>query len=303
MQKALLFVLLMCIPSLGQETFRLTVLGYQWTTSHRTLTFSWPGHANTSCNGMVYANGVVSGNNVTVNGTSSDNCSTTFTPPSNQNIEVMKPVVYILAESETSRMVLTCTRNVRWSQCHALDPGAFMARLNSGHFEVSASTGKKDEWVKFDVVQQTAITHEAPAAPSPGAVVEAVATIESPKEGSAPTTRWKSLTSGAVRTLRFEGDYIYGETILPEAAVKAGEFFLLDIKKDGNKYVGKINGKIVSTAGQSCQVTWPVELTLVTPDRIEGRGTSPPTNAKFNWSKCEFVPAADWVPFTWIPVR
>ena len=63
-------------------------------------------------------------------------------------------------------MVLTCTRNVRWSQCHALNPGMFLARNDNGHFEVQALLGKgKDEWIKFDVVQQTAITKQQPQTP------------------------------------------------------------------------------------------------------------------------------------------
>jgi hypothetical protein len=37
-------------------------------------------------------------------------------------------------------------------------------------------------------------------------------------------------TSGSIRTLRFEGDYIYGETVLPDNVVEAGVFFLMDVK-------------------------------------------------------------------------
>lgn len=144
---------------LGQDaTFRLDVLSYQWTTSHQPLTFSWPGHANTSCNGSAFTNGYVSGGgNFYSNQTSYSTCSTTYTPPTNQTIDIQKPVVYILAESGSSRYVLTCTRNVRWSQCHALTPGIFLARYNNGHLEAQASTGNKEEWVKFDVVQQSAV--------------------------------------------------------------------------------------------------------------------------------------------------
>ena len=91
---------------------------------------------------------------------------------------------------------------------------------------------------------------------------------------------------------------------MPEAAKKAGVFFLMDVKKDGDKYVGKINGRIVSTdGGKSCSGTWPIELTLVTPDRIEGRSFTPPVNAKTDWNACTYSPPADWQPFSWIPVR
>jgi hypothetical protein len=78
----------------------------------------------------------------------------------------------------------------------------------------------------------------------------------------------------------------------------------MDVKKDGEKYVGKINAHIVSQDGsKSCATSSPVELTLVTPERIEGRGFIPPTNAKTDWNACTFTPPADWQAFTWIPVR
>jgi len=204
-------------------------------------------------------------------------------------------------------MVLTCTRHVRWSQCHALNPGQFLARIDKGHFEVQALFGKgKEEWVRFDVVQQTAISRqESPAPPAQ----EAPASIEAPESGAPDTNsgfprRWKSMTSGAVRVLRFEGEYIYAENVVPEAAAKAGVFFLLEVKKEGDKYVGKVNGRIVSTDGRaSCSVTWPIELTLVTKERIEGRRFSPPPNSKTDWTTCSASPPAEWQPFTWIPVR
>ena len=142
-------------------TFTLTVLSYQWTTTHQPVNFTWQGHSNTSCNGTSNVTGYASGNgNFTANGTSYGSCSTTFTPPSTQTIDIQKPVVFVLAETENSRMVLSCMRNVRWSQCEALNPGTFTARFDNGHFEVQGSNGKgKEEWVKFDVVQQSAIQH------------------------------------------------------------------------------------------------------------------------------------------------
>jgi hypothetical protein len=65
-------------------------------------------------------------------------------------------------------MILTCTRNVRWSQCHALNPGFFVARNDKGHFEVQGVSPKgKEEWVRFDVVQQDANVAQGPQ-PSTG---------------------------------------------------------------------------------------------------------------------------------------
>lgn len=301
------------------NTFHLTVLGYQWTTTHKTLNFTWPGSASTSCNGNSTMNGNVSNNgNIYASGTSSSSCSTTFTPPSNQTIEVQKPVVYILADSDTSRMVLTCTRNVRWSQCQALSPGSFMARIDNGHFEVQAVFAKgKEEWVKYDVVQQNAISKQDVSAASAAAsattpAVEAQSSIEAPDSNTSNSSgenasfpkRWKSMLTGTVRTLRFSGDYIYAEAVLPEAATKAGMFALTETKKDGDKYVGKTNVHIVKTDGStSCSETWPIEFTLVTPDRIEGRSFMPPVDAKLDWSTCVYSPAAGWQTFSWIPVK
>lgn len=291
-----------------ENTFRITVLAYEWTTTHKILTFSWPGYANTSCNGSANMTGYVSGGgSISASGTTSNTCSTTYTPPTSQNIDIQKPVVFILADSDTSRMVLTCTRHVRWSQCHALNPGQFMARIDKGHFEVQAVFTKgKEEWVKFDVVQQTGISRqESPAPPAQ----EARASIEAPESEASDANsgfpkRWKSMTTGTVRVLRFEGDYIYAEHILPEAAAKAGMFFLWEVKKEGDKYVGKVNGRIVrADGGASCSVTWPAELTLVTKERIEGRSFSPPANAKMDWNTCSSSPPAEWQPFTWIPVK
>jgi hypothetical protein len=291
-----------------EDTFRLTVLGFQWTTTHKTLTFAWPGHSNTSCNGNATMNGNISGGNISATGTSSETCSTTYTPPTNQNIDIQNAVVFIQAETEGSRMVLTCTRNVRWSQCHSLKPGRFLSRNGKGHFEVRAFFGKdkKEEWVKFDVVQRTAVSRQQPETPP---AQEAAATIEAPESEAAGSnsgfpSHWKSMTSGIVRTLRFEGEYIYGEAVLTEAAAKAGAFGLMDVKKDGDKYIGKINRRIVSqNGGRSCSMSSPIELTLVSPERIEGRVFTPPPNSNTDWTACTFSPPADWQAFTWIPVR
>jgi hypothetical protein len=306
------------------------------------MTFSWPGYANTSCNGNSTVNAYTYGNNISANGTSSSSCYTTYTPPRNQQIDVQKPVVFVLADTESTRMILTCTRNVRWSQCHALNPGFFMARNDKGHFEVQALSGKgKEEWIRFDIAQQNAITRPetqattvAPASPTgstqcpaglhwvatsyggycgegqqaqPSAI--AAPTIERPApsatgENMGFPSKWKSITTGSIRTLRFETNYTYGEVILPEAAAKAGAFSLLELKKDGDKYVGKVNSRVVrSDGGASCSVQIPIELTLVTPERIEGHSQQPPANAKLDWATCSFTPPPARLDFSWIPVK
>ena len=301
-------ILISSIPIFAQDgTYRLNVLSYQWTTSHKPVNFTWQGHSNTSCNGNSNVTGYVSGSgSFSANGTSSGSCSTTFTPPSTQTIDIQKPVVFILAETDSSRMVLSCTRNVLWSQCEALNPGTFLARTDKGHFEVEASNGKgKEEWVKFEIVQQSAIQRTVV---QPVPQTEAKASILPPTsaaDNSNPgfPTRWKSMTSGTVRTLRFSGDYIYGELVVPEAAAKAGMFGLLEVKKSGEKYTGTYNTRGVSQNGAICSFKIEIELTSVTPTRIEGRVMGPPSNAKLDWNSCTYSASLAWQEFTWIPVQ
>ena len=112
------------------------------------------------------------------------------------------------------------------------------------------------------------------------------------------------MTTGTLRTVRVDGDYIYVEMILPEAAVKAGVFGLMEFKKTGDKYVGKSNTRTVRAAGgASCSESWQAELTLVSPDRIEGRLLGPPPNTKVDWNTCNYSQSSDWQSFTWIPVK
>jgi hypothetical protein len=55
------------------------------------------------------------------------------------------------------------------------------------------------------------------------------------------------MTTGSIHALRFSGDYIYGEAILPEAAAKAGEYALAELKRDPatGGYLGKTNIHLV----------------------------------------------------------
>jgi len=111
------------------------------------------------------------------------------------------------------------------------------------------------------------------------------------------------MTSGNVQTIRLSGDYIYGERVMSEANAKAGMFRLMEAKKDGDKYVGTVNSRMRNQDGASCTTKMEWELTLVTPDRIEGRTMSPPSNAKIDWKKCTYSIPSAWQSFTWIPIE
>jgi hypothetical protein len=185
------FVVLLVPVARAQQTFTINVLTEQWTTTHHPFTWTTAGHSNSSCSGTGTINGTVNattyGNTTTgsvnANSYSNSNCSTTFTPPSSQTIDVQKPVVYVLAESATTRMVLSCTKQVRFgSQCEGLNPGTFTARFDEkGNFEVQGLKGKKEEWVEYNVVQQSAIQQgvQAPA-PGPQNSQPAASTIDAP---------------------------------------------------------------------------------------------------------------------------
>ena len=55
-------------------------------------------------------------------------------------------------------------------------------------------------------------------------------------------SRWKSVTSGRRFVLRFDGDFIYAETVYPEERKALGVFTLVEYRKTGSSYVG--NGRV-----------------------------------------------------------
>ena len=123
---------------------------------------------------------------------------------------------------------------------------------------------------------------------------------------------WKSLSASKIRNLRFEGDFIYGETVLSEEQ-KQVQFDTYELKKDGQGYKGVIrSGGTCSylpilTVGQQyaqynrCKFERKIEFTSVTPNRIEGRGFVPPNGSKFDCRKCTYSKPDVWTPFVWIP--
>jgi len=277
-KRAVLIVctILFCRDMQAQEsTFRINVLAYQWTETHKTLTFSWPGHANTSCNGSVSMNGYAyGGGNFSANGTTSNECSTSYTPPSTQNIDVQKPVVYILAESATSQMVLACVRNVRWSQCHALDPGFFVARLNSGHFEVEGTSGKgKEEWVRFDVVRQTALATQQ-VQPVPVRSTETISSI-SPTPATNAEVEIASTPAGA--EIQLDGSFV-GST--PSTIDVAAGDHTIAVNKHGYypwKREIKVNGGKISVAAELEAEAPPDAPTHAADPAVQLTSTAPPS--------------------------
>jgi V8-like Glu-specific endopeptidase len=103
-------------------------------------------------------------------------------------------------------------------------------------------------------------------------------------------TRWKSVETGAVYTLRFQGEYIYAEREQPDEFRKLGLFYTAEVRRSGDKYVGTAHtnhiwwntnpytGEKVVT--DKCSLDFPMELSSVSSTRIEGRTYGPPEGKK-----------------------
>ena len=113
-----------------------------------------------------------------------------------------------------------------------------------------------------------------------------------------------------MRSLRFEGDFIYAETVLTEEQRNLG-FDSYELKKnnDGSykgvhraggtcSYIDKFHG---SQRNNRCTFENQIEFTNITPIRIEGRIFDRPQGAKFDCKKCSYFQEPVWQPFVWIP--
>jgi len=127
-------------------------------------------------------------------------------------------------------------------------------------------------------------------------------------------TRWKSLASGTTKIIRRDGDRLYIETMLPEAAKNAGCFNLSELQKQGDIYIGKgkdhcvcqyakfkpFVGQVVETNRYASE--YEIEITKMSSTRIEGRSMVPPKGTKIDCAKGQLSkPPSEWAAFTWIP--
>lgn len=109
---------------------------------------------------------------------------------------------------------------------------------------------------------------------------------------------WKSVTTGSLRTIRRDGDFLYTENQLTEEQRAEGRFVTGELKRDGERFVGSGRNRVID-GSKSCIHQIQVELTLVTPTRIEGRAQVA-VNNKFDWDVCKFKEYR-WEAFVWIP--
>lgn len=126
---------------------------------------------------------------------------------------------------------------------------------------------------------------------------------------------WSSMTTGRDYKVRADGDYIYAEWVLPTPLQSTAAFMRLELKKSGEKWIGKARsylpyeykssyfdfwrtGQTIGTANVNwCRVEVDVEIDKLSDARVEGKSQG---YESFDAKKCH-PGKLEWKPFTWIP--
>lgn len=112
---------------------------------------------------------------------------------------------------------------------------------------------------------------------------------------------WTSMTTGRDYKVRIDGDYIYIEWInLPPALQSTAAFMRTELKKAGDKWVGKTRAYLPSKEKSSvkwCHLELDFEIDKLSDSRIEGQGAA---LTSFDVKNCR-VERSELKPFTWIP--
>jgi hypothetical protein len=110
------------------------------------------------------------------------------------------------------------------------------------------------------------------------------------KQVDDPNQRWKF-------TVRDQ--FVFGEFAMAPDRQRIGDFFSIDAKKRDDRFVGtaRLRATIPSDAGstRTCEWTFEVELTSVTPDRIEGS-----LGGEVDQAGCAALGNGAWGAATWI---
>jgi hypothetical protein len=122
--------------------------------------------------------------------------------------------------------------------------------------------------------------------------------------------RWKSLASGTTKILRFEGEHLYVETVLPDELKKLNNFTISDLVKTGDKYIGTTKSRITCRYTDlfqtqyfynTCNEERAFEITMLTATRIEGWYMGYPDDDKPDCKKCKHSKPPIKQSFVWIP--
>jgi len=125
---------------------------------------------------------------------------------------------------------------------------------------------------------------------------------------------WTSLVSGRDFKVRVDGDYVYTELVLPPVLQSTAAFMRGELKKGGDKWVGKIRsflpypykssygdywktGQRVGTQNANwCRFESDYEIDSISDSRIEGRSLD---FTAIDAKKCQAA-KPEWKSFTWI---
>jgi len=122
---------------------------------------------------------------------------------------------------------------------------------------------------------------------------------------------WKSITTGRIMNLRWDGVTLYVEPILSDFERQQGVYEIGELHKQGTEYVGyrRLTFSCQYRTGTEirtrvCNKEFSIKINSVKPNRIDGQIMSPPDDALFDCEYCAYAPlGGSWKPFSWIPAE
>jgi S1-C subfamily serine protease len=133
-----------------------------------------------------------------------------------------------------------------------------------------------------------------------------------PFSANGRVSHWKSLNNGVLRTIRFEGEFVYVDNVLAEVNRQRGEFWIAELRKlIPGTYTGVVRSRFACTYPSrlkgseqfnACTFEHRIAITSLTTGRIEGRVEAGfPRGTKFDCRKCAYSEEPGWEEFSWIP--
>jgi hypothetical protein len=120
---------------------------------------------------------------------------------------------------------------------------------------------------------------------------------------------WQPQGGRGVVQLEFTDSQVTGNVLLPNDLTSIGFALEYVIEKHQIRWQGSLRQRrpcLSSTYPPAlekvCNLRHEVELTLLTPYRIEGRQNTPADDAVFDCSRCRHVGGSSWKDFVWVPV-
>jgi hypothetical protein len=124
-----------------------------------------------------------------------------------------------------------------------------------------------------EIVSQTLVPDQKPEPVYAEPTISARPTIMAEQQAEFP---WKQVDDPNQRwKFTIRNQFVFGELAFMPDRQQLGDFFSIDAKKRGDSFVGtaRLRATVPSDAGatKNCEWTFRIELSSVTPDRIEGK--------------------------------